>query len=123
MSAVERLWYGAGAPARLARALLAPAAWTYAGVTAVRGTLYDRGVLRTHVPAIPVLSLGNITVGGTGKTPVAAWAAARLHERGARPAIVLRGYGGDEPLVHERLNPDVPVIADANRVRGVARAK
>jgi tetraacyldisaccharide 4'-kinase len=42
--------------------------------------------------------------------------------RGARPAIVMRGYGDDEPLVHERLNPDVPVVVSADRVRGVARA-
>ncbi|MDB4900461.1 MAG: Tetraacyldisaccharide 4-kinase [Gemmatimonadetes bacterium] len=123
MSVVERLWYDDGSPARVARALLAPARWAYASVTALRGTLYDRGVLRAHVPPIPVLSLGNITVGGTGKTPVAAWAAARLHALGARPAIVLRGYGEDEPLVHARLNPDIPVIADANRVRGVRHAR
>ena len=48
--------------------------------------------------AMPALSVGNLTVGGTGKTPMAAWRARRLRRRGARPAIVLRGYGDDEPL-------------------------
>lgn len=122
MSAVQRVWYGDRARERAARAALMPAAWLYAGVTAVRNALYDRHLLATHPSAVPALSLGNLSVGGTGKTPVAAWAAARLRERGGHPAIVLRGYGDDEPLVHARLNPDVPVVADADRVRGVAEA-
>jgi tetraacyldisaccharide 4'-kinase len=122
MNAIERLWYDDGPAARAARGLLAPASWAYAGVTAVRGALYDRGLLPAREPAIPALSLGNLSVGGTGKTPVAAWAAGELRARGAHPAIVLRGYGADEPLVHERLNPDVPVITDPDRVRGVASA-
>jgi tetraacyldisaccharide 4'-kinase len=62
-------------------------------------------------------------VGGTGKTPLAAWAAARLAAAGARPAVVLRGYGDDEPLVHAKLNPEVIVVADPDRVRGVERAR
>jgi tetraacyldisaccharide 4'-kinase len=70
-----------------------------------------------------VLSVGNLTVGGTGKTPIAAWAAGELERRGAAPAIVLRGYGGDEPLVHRRLNPSIPVVVDADRVRGVEAAR
>jgi tetraacyldisaccharide 4'-kinase len=122
-SAVEKVWYGDGVPARVARAVLAPATWSYAGVTALRNFLYDRGVLHAHAPAIPVLSLGNLSVGGTGKTPMAAWAASRLRGRGGRPAIVLRGYGDDEPLVHARLNPEVAVVTDADRVRGVERAR
>lgn len=93
MSAVERVWYGEGWRERVARTLLAPAAWGYGAVIASRNALYDRGILRAHAPALPVLSLGNLSVGGTGKTPIAAWAAARLRAAGARPAIVLRGYG------------------------------
>jgi tetraacyldisaccharide 4'-kinase len=68
------------------------------------------------------VSVGNLTVGGTGKTPVAAWLARELAARGARPAIVLRGYGGDEPLVHRRLNPALPVIASPDRLAGIERA-
>ncbi len=65
-----------------------------------RDALYDVGWLRAHRAPISVVSVGNLTVGGTGKTPVAAWIARGLSARGARPAIVLRGYGDDEPLVH-----------------------
>ena len=123
MRAAEWLWRAESVWARMARALTTPLSWVYAGITAARGALYDAGVLAAQEPAIPVLSLGNLSVGGTGKTPLAAWAAARLRAAGAHPAIVMRGYGDDEPLVHAQLNPDVPVVADADRVRGVAVAR
>ena len=123
MSTVETLWYGDGAGARVARATLAPASWLYEAGVRLRDWRYSQSRDAVHASAIPVLSLGNITVGGTGKTPVAAWAAAKLRERGGHPAIVMRGYGDDETLVHARLNPDVPVIVDANRVRGAERAR
>jgi tetraacyldisaccharide 4'-kinase len=121
--AAERIWYGDGWAERIARAALAPAGWSYAAVAAARNALYDRGVLRSHTAAIPALSLGNLSVGGTGKTPIAAWAAARLAAAGAHPAVVLRGYGDDEPLVHAKLNPEAIVVTDADRVRGVERAR
>jgi tetraacyldisaccharide 4'-kinase len=71
----------------------------------------------------PVIVVGNLTVGGTGKTPVAAEVARRLHARGAHPAVVLRGYGDDEPLVHGRLNPGVVVVATPDRVAGTREAR
>ncbi|MFL5616991.1 MAG: tetraacyldisaccharide 4'-kinase [Gemmatimonadaceae bacterium] len=122
MSALGRLWYGDSFGARLGRAALWPAEQTYAAVVRMRGALYDRGLLESVNAAVPVLAVGNISVGGTGKTPVAAWAVARLRERGAHPAVVLRGYGGDEPLVHELINPGIPVVRDADRVRGARTA-
>jgi tetraacyldisaccharide 4'-kinase len=69
------------------------------------------------------VAVGNLTVGGTGKTPVSAWIAGELRRRGAHPAIVLRGYGADEPDVHARLNPDIPVVVEADRTAGMARAR
>ena len=120
---VERIWFGSDALARLARATLAPTEAVYRAVVGVRDALYDAGVLTTHEPALPTVSIGNLTVGGTGKTPIAAWIASELIERGERPAIVLRGYGEDEPLVHERLNPTIPVIVSADRVSGIVTAK
>ena len=84
--------------------------------------LYDWRVLRAHKFSVPILSIGNLSVGGTGKTPVAAWFASRLAAKGVRPGIVLRGYGGDETIVHQRLNEGVPVIASADRVRGIREA-
>jgi tetraacyldisaccharide 4'-kinase len=123
MRAIERLWYDDALAARLARAVLAPPAALYEVIVRMRGAMYERGTLDVHRSPLPVLSVGNLSVGGTGKTPISAWAAARLRSLGARPAILLRGYGGDETLVHATLNPDVPIIADADRVRGVERAR
>ncbi|HEV7993009.1 MAG TPA: tetraacyldisaccharide 4'-kinase [Gemmatimonadaceae bacterium] len=123
MTSLERIWYDDALAARLARAALAPPAALYEAIVRARGALYDRGTLGVRRASLPVLSVGNLSVGGTGKTPIAAWAATRLRALGAHPSIVLRGYGGDETLVHARLNPDVPVIADADRVRGVERAR
>jgi len=123
MGVVERIWYGDGLRDRVARGVLSPASWLYAGATSVRNALYDHGLLPTHVPSVPALSLGNLSVGGTGKTPVAAWAAAELRRRGGRPAIVLRGYGGaDEQLVHERLNPGIGVVCNPDRRAGAVEA-
>src|SRR5207248_6212920 len=120
---VERVWFGDDILARAARVALAPSAALYRASIGVRGALYDAGVLTTHDPVLPTLSVGNVTVGGTGKTPVAAWIASQLVERGERPGIVLRGYGEDEPLVHARLNPTVPVIVAPDRVVGIAMAR
>ena len=106
----------------IARAALTPLSAIYGMAMGLRGQLYDAGVLRTNALALPALAVGNLSVGGTGKTPVAAWAASQLAARGAKPAIVLRGYGEDEPLVHRTLNPDVPVLTDPDRVIGAAKA-
>src|SRR6185437_3367732 len=119
----DHIWYGGDAGARMARALLWPFALGYAGVAAMRGLLYDAGTLASVDLALPCVSIGNLTVGGTGKTPAAAWLAARLVERGAKPAIVMRGYGSDEPLVHREVNPQIPVVIARDRVAGVARAR
>lgn len=120
--AIDELWRSDSFAARAARGLLLPAERAMAGVVAVRNTLYDRGTLASHQTAIPAVSVGNLTVGGTGKTPVSAWIARQLAERGAAPAVVLRGYGDDEPLVHAVLNPSIPVVVSPDRARGVADA-
>jgi len=120
---VEHLWFGEDVFSRIARAALTPTELLYRGAVGVRSALYETGVFATHEPALPTVSVGNVTVGGTGKTPIAAWVAAQLVERGARPAIVLRGYGDDELLVHARLNPEVPVIVSADRLEGVRAAR
>lgn len=119
---IEIVWRGRGKRARAARALLSPFELGYRGIVATRGWLYDKRLLRSEDFSAPVLSVGNLSVGGTGKTPVSAWIASRLAEKGAKPGIVLRGYGGDETLVHERLNPGVPVIEAADRARGIREA-
>jgi tetraacyldisaccharide 4'-kinase len=113
---LRTLWEGDGIGARIARAALVPAELLFHTVSVTRTALYSSGILNTHATAIPALSVGNLTVGGTGKTPLAAYLAKRLRDQGATPAIVLRGYGDDEPLVHRTLNPDVPVVVSPDRV-------
>lgn len=94
-----------------------PLSLLYASVTAVRRALFRAGVLPAVRLAVPVIVVGNITAGGTGKTPLVLWLAAGLASRGFRPGIVTRGYGatdkgpacvpaGGDPLAHG----DEPVL-------------
>jgi tetraacyldisaccharide 4'-kinase len=119
--AADWVWHAQGASAAIARAALSPLSAVFGVVVASRNRRFDKGDGVLPV-ALPALSIGNLTVGGTGKTPLAAWCVTQLRERAARPALVLRGYGDDEWRVHGLLNPGVNVIADADRVRGIATA-
>ena len=74
--------------------LLAPLGWVYSRAQQLRATLYRIGILKSHRLPRPVISIGNITVGGTGKTPVTAYIARLLLEQGHRVAVLSRGYGG-----------------------------
>ncbi|HEV3049771.1 MAG TPA: tetraacyldisaccharide 4'-kinase [Longimicrobium sp.] len=119
----REVWAGGGGAAGAAlRLLLAPAEAAYAGVVAARNGAYDRGWLRSDRVDVPVISIGNLSVGGAGKTPFAAWVARRLREWGRRPAIALRGYGEDEILLHGELNPDIPVFRGKRRVEAAREA-
>lgn len=122
MSVIDELWFGSGRGATAARAALWPLSGAYALVMSVRAKLYDAGILRSEAPELATISVGNLTVGGTGKTPFAAWLASRL-ARDARPAIAMRGYGGDEIAVHRRLTPNVPVVANPDRAAAISEAR
>ncbi|MBI4540391.1 MAG: tetraacyldisaccharide 4'-kinase [Gemmatimonadetes bacterium] len=120
---VRRWWSGeAGAAGAVADLLAWPLECLYRGAVGVRNRAYDRGWLRVERARIPVLSIGNLSVGGTGKTPVSAWLARRLADRGLRVAVAVRGYAPDEVLLHQRWNPGVPVHAARRRARAVAAA-
>ncbi|NIN71315.1 MAG: hypothetical protein GTO46_05125 [Gemmatimonadetes bacterium] len=119
----ERLWTPDTAAYRAASTLLIPAELAYRAAVAARAWMYDRGILSSVVAPIPALGVGNLTVGGTGKTPMTAWFTKTLGARGRVPAVVMRGYGGDEVEVHRLLNPEVPVHATADRIEGVRRAE
>ncbi len=122
----RRLWYGSGPADPLVAVLsaaLAPLEWTYRVGVQLRNAGYESGWLESTESSIPTLGVGNLTVGGTGKTPVTAWLARRLRERGRRPAVVMRGYGDDENAVHRVLNPDIAVQVGADRVSAVRRAE
>lgn len=117
--------------------VLGVAAAGYRGLLGAREWLYARGVLRGRALPCPVVSVGNLTVGGTGKTPAVMLAARSLQARGHRPAIASRGYGrrshgvhvvsdpggvrlepeeaGDEPFLLARRLPGIPVVVAGNR--------
>ena len=73
--------------------LLLPFSWLYAGVMAVRNWFYDRGWKKSESYSVPLLNVGNLRVGGTGKTPHVLWLVEELLRQGHRPAILSRGYG------------------------------
>ncbi|HKK93299.1 MAG TPA: tetraacyldisaccharide 4'-kinase [Longimicrobiales bacterium] len=117
------MWRGrAGLAGRIASVALLPLSGLYRLVMIGRNLAYGLGIATVHDPDLPVVSVGNLTVGGTGKTPVTRWVVARLRAGGARPSIVMRGYGSDEVDLHRRWAPDVPVVADPDRVAAVTAA-
>jgi tetraacyldisaccharide 4'-kinase len=79
---------------RLLLLCLTPLAWIYAFALRVRALFYRLGLFKTHRLPCPVIAVGNITVGGTGKTPVTAYIARVLIKQGYRVAVLSRGYGG-----------------------------
>lgn len=120
---VQRWWAGEAGPAgRAADVVLAPAEAAFRAGVRLRNGAFDRGWMRSERISIPVISVGNVAVGGAGKTPVSAWIARRLADWGRRPAIALRGYGEDEIQVHRELNPDIPVFRGARRVDAAREA-
>lgn len=77
----------------------------------------------TRVPGLTVVSVGNVAVGGTGKTPLAAWIAARIRDAGAPTAVLVGGHADDEAELHRRWRPDVPVLTGSNRLGSARRAR
>jgi len=116
----------------------------YGAGVLLRNTAYDLRILSSTTPAVPVVSVGNLTAGGTGKTPVVAWMVRYLVSQGIRPVIISRGYGrvstgvrvvsdgaslllnategGDEPVQLAQTFPTVPVIVGERRIDAAAVA-
>ena len=88
----QQLWYSGRL--RWVALLLAPLSWAFALLSGLRRQAYRAGVFRTVRVARPVIVIGNISVGGVGKTPLTIWLASRLAQRNLRVGVVLRGYGG-----------------------------
>jgi tetraacyldisaccharide 4'-kinase len=131
---LNRIWYDGAA----GEALLAPLSWVYGRIVAARRAPFESaGGPITRAPC-PVIIVGNLTVGGTGKTPMVAWLAEQLGTLGRKVGIASRGYGsaarggqqveptadwrafGDEPVLLRR-RTGVPVVVDADRVAAVQR--
>lgn len=118
--------------------ILRPLGWLYGLITGIRNRLFDIGVLKSTAFRLPVISIGNITVGGTGKTPHSEYTATLLKDR-YKTAVLSRGYGrhtkgffmsdshsdsgliGDEPLQIKRRFPDLEVAVCSDRVEGIKR--
>ena len=140
MSAVLRRvndWWERDGAGPAAQHVLGAASGGYRGLLRTREWLYARGVLRSRALPCSVVSVGNLTVGGTGKTPAVEMAVRTLIDLGHKPAVVSRGYGrhskgiqivadaasirldaeesGDEPFLLARRLPGVPVVVGSNR--------
>ena len=131
---LNRIWYDA-APGQT---LLAPFSWVYGRVVAARRDAFAAGKRAAVRVGCPVIVVGNLSVGGTGKTPMVAWLAWQLGALGKKVGIASRGYGsgarhaqqvhqgadwhafGDEPMLLQR-RTGVPVVVDADRVAAAQR--
>jgi tetraacyldisaccharide 4'-kinase len=120
------------------RESLLPLSWLYGGAVRLRNFCFDVGLLKSHAFQVPVISVGNITVGGTGKTPHVEYLIRLLREK-FRLAVLSRGYKrkssgylladktstvrdiGDEPYQMLKKFPDIRVAVDQKRVRGIQR--
>ena len=120
-----------------ARILLFPFSGLFRIAVALRNYLYDRKVLKSTSFDVPVLVVGNLSAGGSGKTPVCEYIIRLYKEEGIQPLVLSRGYGrrtrgfreilqgdtaavaGDEPLQMKRKFPDVQVFVCENRVKGI----
>lgn len=117
-----------GFAASAARLALRLAETPYRAAVGWRNRRYDRGKAETHAISVPVASVGNLTLGGTGKTPMVVWIARWFRAHGVRVAVVSRGYGAeagsrnDEAMELEQKLPDVPHVQNPDRVAGALMA-
>ncbi len=106
---LQGIWAGRGT----ASTVLLPLSWVFEAIVRLRGKLFRQGVLAVHHLPVPVVVVGNLLVGGAGKTPAVIAIVAVLRRHGRRPGIVSRGYGRDESSVREVLtDSDASQVGD-----------
>ena len=108
MRLLEYFWYRI----RPVHLVLIPLSLLFAAVAGLRRTAYRLSWFKSERMPVPVIVVGNITVGGTGKTPVVLWLVHCLHAAGYHPGIVTRGYGGSEQLQEVRADSDPKRVGD-----------
>ncbi|MGI8641574.1 MAG: tetraacyldisaccharide 4'-kinase [Pyrinomonadaceae bacterium] len=89
--------------------------WLYGTIVEARNSLYKKGVLKSYSLGVPTVSIGNITVGGTGKTPLVAFVAEVLAEKGESVCILSRGYGRENPNSRVLVSDGEKILADVKR--------
>lgn len=102
MKRLDAYWDSRNALSRL----LLPLSWLFCGLAWLRRRLYGWGLLSSQRLPLPVIVVGNISVGGTGKTPLVIWLIEHLQGQGLRPGIVARGYGGKAERWPQQVNAD-----------------
>ena len=120
---IRWLWTSRAIGAQLARLALLPLAGLWRGATVLRNLAYDRRWAQTSDLPLPAIAVGNLTVGGSGKTPIASWIASYFAARGVVPGVLLSGYGRDEVLVHRQQVPEARVVAQPDRVAAAEAAR
>lgn len=116
-----------GPLAAATRGLLAAAEWPYTAIVRRRNARFDRDPRRIQRVGVPVISVGNLTLGGTGKTPLVEWLARQFFDRGVRVGLISRGYKArsgrpnDEALELAEKLPGVPHLQDRDRVAAAGR--
>ncbi len=111
--ALQEIWYGGRAPG----VMLVVLSWMFGAISALRRGLYRIGILRATKLAVPVIVVGNITVGGTGKTPLVIALVTALREGGWKPGVVSRGFGGSATgVVRVDAQSDPAVVGDEARL-------
>jgi tetraacyldisaccharide 4'-kinase len=117
-----------GVKAGLLRCLLVIPAALYQPIIGLRNACYNRGWKKTYQVPVPVICVGNLTVGGTGKTPMVIWLCRLIQRRGLKVAVLSRGYkakgdlDNDETALMRQTLPDVPIVINPNRVEGAREA-
>lgn len=111
----DLIWRRQGPAGQAGWLAMLPASWLFGAGVAIRNAAYRFGVLKTERAGIGVVSVGNLSVGGTGKTPLALWLARQLAADGTKVALLLRGYGGkpDEVTVVSRGGGPQAQVEDA----------